>query len=123
MTVALDHLIVPARDKWASARFLAGVLGLPVGDAWGPFVPVGVGNGVALQYAEFDARHLAFLVGEADFDAALARLRAAGVAFHADPHGRTVGEINHLYGGRGVYFDDPDGTQIELITQPYGDAP
>jgi hypothetical protein len=33
------------------------------------------------------------------------------------------GEINHLYGGRGVSFDDPSGHLFELITRPYGETP
>lgn len=124
MTAQLNHIIIPARDKRASATFLAGILGVPVGEQWGPFIPVTVGNGVSLDYAdagEFGAYHCAFLVSEEEFDAAFARIRAAGVAFYGDPHQELPGQINHLYGGRGVYFEDPDGHLIELITQPYGD--
>jgi catechol 2,3-dioxygenase-like lactoylglutathione lyase family enzyme len=122
MSVELNHIIVPARDKHASATFLAGILGLPVGKQWGPFVPVEVANGVTLDYADaadFSRQHCAFLVSEEEFDAAYQRIREGGVAYYADPHHRRPGEINHLYGGRGVYFKDPDGHNMEIITQPY----
>jgi catechol 2,3-dioxygenase-like lactoylglutathione lyase family enzyme len=126
MPVELNHTIVPAADKWASAKFLAAILGLEAGPEWGPFVPLRLANGVTLDFADSASlrpQHYAFLLGEAEFDAALARLESAGAAFYAsfDRSGR--GEINHLYGGRGVYFDDPNGHLFELITRPYGPVP
>lgn len=126
MTVELNHMIVPARDKWASARFLAAILDVPVGPPWGPFVPLKLGNGVTLDFAEwqdFRPQHCAFLVSDDVFDAALAHFGSNGVAIYADPARRRRGEINHLYGGRGVYFDDPNGHLFELITKPYGPIP
>ncbi|MGH7005079.1 MAG: VOC family protein [Alphaproteobacteria bacterium] len=126
MSVELNHIIVPAKDKWASARFLAGILGLEAGPKWAHFVPVRVSNGVTLDYDDSEdvrPQHYAFLVSEAEFDAAFARLRAAGVDFYADPDGTGRGEINNDYGGRGVYFDDPNGHVLEIITRPYGDTP
>jgi catechol 2,3-dioxygenase-like lactoylglutathione lyase family enzyme len=125
MSVELNHTIVPARDKRASAEFLARILGLEAGPDWAQFAPVRVG-GVTLDFAEradFRPQHFAFLLGEAEFEAALARLREAGVAFYADFDRSGRGEINHLYGGRGVYFDDPSGHLMELITRPYGPTP
>jgi catechol 2,3-dioxygenase-like lactoylglutathione lyase family enzyme len=127
MAVALNHIIVPSRDKWASARFLADILGVIAGPEWGPFVSVQTDNGVTLdymEYAESDAiqpTHYAFLVGDAEFDAGLAKLRAAGIQIFAGPHGDGPGEINHLYGGRGVYFHDANGHLLELITAPYAE--
>ena len=126
MAVELNHTIVPATDKWASAKYLAAILGLEAGPEWGRFVPIRLANGVTLDFAEaagFRPQHYAFLVGEAEFDAALARLESVGATFYAsfDRSGR--GEINHLYGGRGVYFDDRNGHLFELITQPYGPTP
>lgn len=121
----LNHLIVPASDKSVSAAFLARILGVGVGEQWGPFLPVRVGR-VTLDFedaASVHHLHLAFLVSDAEFDAALGRLREAGAATYADPFRQRPGEINHLYGGRGVYFDDPDGHYFELITAPYGSAP
>jgi catechol 2,3-dioxygenase-like lactoylglutathione lyase family enzyme len=126
MPVELNHTIIPAADKWASATFLAGILGLEAGAEWAHFVPIRLANGVTLDFAEaagFRPQHYAFLLSEAEFDAALARLKSAGTAFYADFERSGRGEINHLYGGRGVYFDDPNGHLLELITQPYGPAP
>ena len=126
MRVELNHIIVPAHDKAASAKFLTDILGLPEATRWGSFAQVKMSNGVELdfaEYADFRAHHCAFLVGEAEFDAALARLRAAGVAIYADHRLAQPGEINHHYGGRGVYFKDPNGHLFELITRPYGETP
>ncbi|HKD65475.1 MAG TPA: VOC family protein [Candidatus Binataceae bacterium] len=126
MSVQLNHLIIPARDKWESARFLARILDAEPGPEWSIFVPVRVSNGVTLDYADatdFHTQHYAFLVSDAEFDSALARIRNAGIPFFADFTHRGRGEINHLYGGRGVYFDDPSGHLLELITRPYGPVP
>ena len=126
MSVDLNHTIIPAKDKWASAKFLADILNLEAGPEWGHFVPVKTGNGVTLDFSDatdFNPRHFAFLVSEEEFDAALARIRAAGVKHYANFRRERPGEINHLYGGRGVYFDDPNGHLLELITRPYGPTP
>ena len=123
MAVELNHVIFRAKDKWASARFLAGILGIEAGPEWGRFVPVRVANGVTIDFADTPnppQQHYAFLVSEAEFDAAFARIRNAGCAFYANSHRDGPGEINQLYGGRGVYFEDPDSNMLELITQPYG---
>ena len=119
MTVELNHTIVWARDRAASAAFLAGILDLPVGAPVGPFVPIRLGNGVTLDYADAPSvawQHYAFLLGEPEFDAAWARLRDAGLTWYADPFHRRPGEINHELGGRGLYFSDPDGHNMELLT-------
>ncbi|HJU15461.1 MAG TPA: VOC family protein [Stellaceae bacterium] len=126
MSVELNHTIIRVKDKWASAKFLAAILDLEAGPEWGHFVPVRTGNGVTLDFsdsADFSPQHYAFLVSEAEFDAALARIRAQGVRHYATPRRERPGEINHRYGGRGVYFDDPNGHLLELITQPYGPTP
>jgi catechol 2,3-dioxygenase-like lactoylglutathione lyase family enzyme len=126
MTIELNHIIVPAKDPEASAEFLAGILGVTVAPRWGHFVPVKTQNGVTLDFAEykdFKPHHCAFLVSEAEFDAALARLKKSGAAIYANHRREGRGEINHLYGGRGVYFDDPSGHLFELITRPYGETP
>jgi catechol 2,3-dioxygenase-like lactoylglutathione lyase family enzyme len=120
MTVELDHIIIPARDRQASARFLAGILGLSAGPPLGPFVPLRVGNGVTLDYADatdFHSHHCAFLVGDEEFDAAFARIRSEAIPFYADPHHTRPGEINHRNGGRGFYFEDPAGHNMELLTR------
>jgi catechol 2,3-dioxygenase-like lactoylglutathione lyase family enzyme len=126
MSVELNHIIIPARDRRASAKFLAEILNVKVEPDWGGFVPVRTGNGVTLDFEEmqeFREMHCAFLVSEAEFDAALARMRAKGIAFYGNYRRERRGEINRLYGGRGVYFDDPSGHLFELITRPYGPVP
>ena len=128
MTAVLNHTIIPATDAKASAAFLSRILELDVAPTWGPFVPLTVGNGVTLDFMDADASdfgelHLAFLVDEAEFDGMFERIRESGTAYYADPGRNQRGEINHRYGGRGVYFDDPDDHLMEIITQPYGSAP
>ncbi|ARZ70033.1 VOC family protein [Streptomyces sp. HU2014] len=125
MSVELNHTIVHSRDREAAAAFLAGILGLEVGEPAGPFLPVVTGNGVALDYATVDPgsitpQHYAFLVPEAEFPAMFDRIKATGTAFFADPAGRRPGEINRNDGGYGVYFLDPSGHYMELLTRPYG---
>ena len=126
MSVALNHTIIPARDKWVSARFLAFVLDLPAGPEWAHFVPINLGNGVTLDFAESQnirPMHFAFLLGDPEFDAAFERMRQAGIAYYAEWDRTGPGEINRLYGGRGLYFDDADAHQFELITRPYRAIP
>jgi catechol 2,3-dioxygenase-like lactoylglutathione lyase family enzyme len=121
---ALNHLIVPARDKHASAQFLADILGVQVEPPWGHFVPVRTSNGVALDFIDSkDVRtqHYAFLVDDAEFDAGFAKIKDRGIPYYARPDKSGPGEINRYWGGRGVYFEDPDGHLLELITKPYGD--
>ncbi|MFI6847099.1 VOC family protein [Kitasatospora sp. NBC_00085] len=125
MAVQFDHTIVHARDNRESAEFLAGILGLEVGAEWGPFVPVATDNGVTLDFATVPAesivlQHYAFLVSDEEFDAAFARIEADGIAYYADPQLKLPGEINHHHGGRGLYFLDPAGHGLEIITRPYG---
>ncbi len=126
MTIELNHIIIPAKDPRASAKFLADILGVKMERTWGHFVPLRTQNGVTLDFAEdddFRPQHCAFLVSEAEFDASLARLEKSGAPFYANYRREGRGEINHLYGGRGVYFDDPNGHLFELITRPYGKTP
>jgi catechol 2,3-dioxygenase-like lactoylglutathione lyase family enzyme len=85
------------------------------------FDPVGISVNDTRE--EFRPGHYAFLVSDAEFDAAFARIRARGVRYYADPRRTKPGEINHLHGGRGVYFEDPNGHVMEIITHPYGDRP
>ncbi|WP_406083808.1 VOC family protein [Streptomyces virginiae] len=125
MSVQLNHTIIHSRDNRESATFLAHILGLEVGTEWGPFIPVETSNGVTLDFATVPAgsitvQHYAFLLSEEEFDVAFAKIRAALVPYFADPHGRHPGEINHNDGGRGVYFTDPNGHGMEIITRPYG---
>jgi catechol 2,3-dioxygenase-like lactoylglutathione lyase family enzyme len=119
MAVELNHIIVPARDKQASATFLAGVLGVEVGTAWGPFVPLALSNGVTLDFLDaeqFHPQHCAFQLSEPEFDAAVARIRAAELPYWADPFHREPGAVAERFGGRAVYFEDPAGHNMELLT-------
>lgn len=121
MTAALDHTIVPARDREAAARFLAGILGLTVGAETPPFVPIELANGVTLDYmhqpGDIPAGHYAFAVDDATFDTAHARIRDAGVTYHADPMNTRPGEIYRDRGVRGLYFRDPSGHNMEILTK------
>ena len=120
MTAELDHTIVPAHDKQASAEFLAAILGVPVAGPAGPFVAVQVGHGVTLDYDdrwEVAPHHYAFFVDDDTFDAAYERLSADGVTIYADPYHQQAGEMNHRRGGRGLYFSDPNGHNMEIFTR------
>jgi catechol 2,3-dioxygenase-like lactoylglutathione lyase family enzyme len=126
MALSLNHTIVPATDKRASADFLSRILGLLEPTPWGPFLVVPVGNDVSLDFMDahdFEEHHYAFLVDETEFDPIFERIRTSGATYYADPFRHRPNEINHLYGGRGVYFDDPDRHFMEVITQPYGETP
>ena len=124
MTVQLNHTIVWCRDQQRSARFLTEILGRSEAVRFGPFLVVEADNGVSLDFHQVDhevaAQHYAFLVGEDDFEAAFGRIRERGLQYWADPARTRPGEINHHDGGCGVYFQDPDGHLMELITRPYG---
>jgi catechol 2,3-dioxygenase-like lactoylglutathione lyase family enzyme len=123
MAVALNHTIVWCRDKQRSAAFLTEVLGLPAAQRFGPFLIVEVANGVSLDFHDIDGdiapQHYAFLISEDDFDAIYGRIEERGLEHWADPGQQRVG-INRNDGGRGVYFSDPDGHLLEVITRPYG---
>jgi catechol 2,3-dioxygenase-like lactoylglutathione lyase family enzyme len=120
----LDHTIVRSRDRFAAARFLTGLIDAPEPKPFGPFASVPLENGVTLDYLDDDAprivpQHLAFLVAEDEFDAIFGRIQERGLPYWADPHHHEPQRINHHFGGRGVYIDDPDGHSIEFITHTY----
>ncbi|MCX5204252.1 VOC family protein [Streptomyces sp. NBC_00237] len=126
MSVQLNHTIVFSRDNRESAEFFAHIMGLEVGGAFGPFVQVTLANGVDLDFATLPpsqdvfSQHYAFLVSEDEFDAIFGRIKAKGLEYWADPMRKQPGEINTNDGGRGVYFPDPAGHYLEIITVPYG---
>jgi catechol 2,3-dioxygenase-like lactoylglutathione lyase family enzyme len=126
MTARLNHTIVAARDKNASAVFLAQILGLPAPLQLGPFAVVAVGDRLTLDYIEADgeivSQHYAFLVEEAEFDEIFTRIVTRGMPYWADPSQRQRDAINHWDDGRGLYFEDPNGHLLEIITRPYGSA-
>ncbi|RPE37520.1 glyoxalase/bleomycin resistance protein/dioxygenase superfamily protein [Streptomyces sp. Ag109_O5-1] len=122
--VQLNHTAVYASDRQLSAEFIAVILGLKAGAPFGPFLPVDLGNGVTLDYYEkrdepIQSQHYAFLVPDEQFDTMIARLEVLGVTYYADPAHSEPGSINRLFGGRGAYFDDPDGHNMEIMTRPY----
>ncbi len=125
MTVKLNHTIVHSLDPRAAADFFAGVFGLFAPKPFGPFFDVEVGNEVTLAFLDADGmeiqtQHYAFLVSDAEFDQIFGRIQKRGLAYWADPGRTQKGEINHHFGGRGVYFQDPSGHLLEIITKPYG---
>jgi catechol 2,3-dioxygenase-like lactoylglutathione lyase family enzyme len=125
MTIKLNHTIVHSTDKRAAAAFFVELFGLPEPKTFGPFLDVQVANEVTLAFLDADgmeiqAQHYAFLVSEQDFDQIFRRLQERGTTYWADPHQTQEGTINHHYGGRGVYFEDPSGHLLEIITRPYG---
>ena len=126
MTVELNHTIVHAKDKRTSATFFAEILGLSEPKPFAHFLEVRTANGVSLDFMEdkgaFGAQHYAFLISEDEFDAAFARIVERGVEYWADPYKQRPGEISHNDGGRGVYFHEPSGHFLELLTVPYGGA-
>ena len=124
MTIELDHTIVPCRDQVASAKLLAELLGVPWSPtALGPFSPVFVNGGLTLDFQQteeaYPVYHFCFRVPDAEFDAILARLQAAGIAYRGDVRGGLPGEVNTAYGGRMVYWNVPDGHQWEMLTVSY----
>jgi catechol 2,3-dioxygenase-like lactoylglutathione lyase family enzyme len=127
MTVTLNHTIVWCRDSSISARYLSDVLGLEDAKPWGPFMVVEMGNGVSLDYHDFYdsdgeilSQHYAFMVTENEFAEIFGRIQSRGQDYWADPGLNSEGEINDDDGGHGVYFQDPDGHLLEIITRPYG---
>ncbi|RYU09836.1 VOC family protein [Nocardioides iriomotensis] len=127
MSVQLNHTIVHARDKHETARHLVEILGLPDPTTYGPFVVVQVGNDVSLDVADDHGtphpQHYAFLVTEAEFDQIHGRIQERGLEWWADPFHRRPREVNDNDGGRGVYWNDPNGHSLEILTVPYGGWP
>lgn len=123
MAIQLNHTIVNVRDKRASVRFLTELFGLAPAKPFAHFLTVQMANGVTLDFCDADyqpePQHYAFLVSDAEFDAIFGRIRASGIDYWADPAKRQKGEINHHFGGRGVYFEEPSGHFLEIITRPY----
>jgi extradiol dioxygenase family protein len=121
MAVHLNHTIIPVRDKKTSATFLSEVLGLDAPTPFGPFMCVETANGVSLDYDDRWGSvpgHYAFLVTEDEFDAIFTRIKERGLAYWADPGHQQENVIND--NGRGFYFEDPSGNNMEVLTRPYG---
>lgn len=124
MPIDLNHTIVGSTDALASATWVAQILGLEPPHRFGPFWEVVTANGVTLAFQDWTEQttwqHYAFLISEEEFDAVFARITEQGVDYFADPGAQQKGQINTHDGGRGMYFADPDGHWLEVITRPYG---
>jgi catechol 2,3-dioxygenase-like lactoylglutathione lyase family enzyme len=122
----LNHTIIYCSDRTRSSRFLTDILGRQAPDHYGPFAVVVLDNDVSLDFLEGDGaiaeQHLAFLISDSEFDEVFGRIKARHLDFWADPGRTKAGVINHNDGGRGVYFSDPDGHLLEVLTVPYGGA-
>ncbi len=125
MSIRFNHTLVYTRDKKVSSTFMTDILGLPAASPFGPFLVVELENGASLDFLEVGEatvprQHYAFLIDEEDFDPIFGRIRAGGLDYWADPFKQRAGEINRNDGGRGVYFEDPNGHLLEVLTRPYG---
>jgi len=126
MSIKFNHTIIAAKDKKQSASWLTELFSLPDPEPFGHFLAVAVANDVSLDYAEVGGgeeirpQHYAFLVSEDDFDSIYGKIRDRGIEHWADPRRGRPGEINRNDGGRGVYFQDPAGHYMEILTRPYG---
>ena len=125
MAVEFNHTLIACRDKHQASAFMAEILGLSPPEPYGDFMCVDLANGVSLDFLEagdreFQTQHYAFLISENEFDEVFGRIRERGLDYWADPFRRQATEINHRDGGRGVYFCDPDGHLLEVLTRPYG---
>lgn len=124
MTIELNHTIVPARDKDASARFFSRIFGVPYEPSGGYFAPVRVNDRFTLDFDDdyspderFDIHHYAFHVSDEEFDQIFGRVQEAGLAYGSEPGHPENGKLNNWNGGRGVYFRDPSGHLLELLTR------
>jgi catechol 2,3-dioxygenase-like lactoylglutathione lyase family enzyme len=119
MAMVLDHTIVPARNKVVSAQFFARIFGLSYEGPHSHFAPVKVNDSLTLDFDDrdnFESHHYAFRIGEAEFDAIFDRVKAEGIAYGSGPRSRSDMQINHRHGGRGFYFEDPNGHVLEVMT-------
>jgi catechol 2,3-dioxygenase-like lactoylglutathione lyase family enzyme len=124
MTIHLDHTIVPARNKIASAKMLGELLGVPWAESGvGPFAPVYVNDGLTLDFIEteedFPVYHFCFRVAQDEFDAILGRIRAAGMTYRSTVRGPEDMRINTEFGGSMIYWNEPEGHQWEILTVSY----
>lgn len=124
MTIQLDHFIVPSRNQIAAAKLLAELLGVPWAEtAIGPFSPVFLNEGLTLDFIEtdeqFPVHHYCFRVGDEEFDAILERIKAAGIKYRSAVRGPVDMQISTQFGGRGIYWNEPDGHQWEMLTVSY----
>jgi catechol 2,3-dioxygenase-like lactoylglutathione lyase family enzyme len=121
MAIVLDHTIVPAKDKVASAEFLADIFGLTVKPGEGYFAQVQINDSLTFDFAdqpEPRSHHYAFHISEAEFEEIFDRVKAKGLPYGSAPYNHTDGQIYTRRGGRGFYFEDPNGHLLEVMTVP-----
>jgi len=128
LSVQLDHILIPVKDRQAAAKLLAFILGVPWGESsFGPFTAVYVNDGLTLDFDETDAafpvHHYCFRVAEGDFDAILSRIESAGIAYRSSPHGPVDGRVDTAHGGKIVYWSAPGGHYWEALTVSYARQP
>lgn len=124
MTIHLDHLMIPTRNKLASAKLLADLLGVPWSETGvGPFAPVFVNDHLTLDFDEWTepipAIHFCFRVSEDDFNAVLQRIKVSGIPYRSNVHGPVDFKIDTQHGGSIVYWNEPDGHMWEMLTVSY----
>jgi catechol 2,3-dioxygenase-like lactoylglutathione lyase family enzyme len=120
MAITLNHTIVPAHDKEASAEFFAHMFGLRYEGAMGHFAPVRINETLTLDFDNwdhFEMHHYAFHVSDAEFDSIFSRIKDAGIPYGSGPFSQEDMQINTRRGGRGIYFKDPNGHVLELMTR------
>jgi len=125
MAIRLDHIIVPSHDRVEAAKLLAGLLDVPWEESRGDFAPVYVNENLTLDFAQreqFESHHICFHVADADFEAILQRIQAAGITYRSRPHGEDDFRINTRLGGKNLYWKDADGHQWEILTVSYARA-
>jgi catechol 2,3-dioxygenase-like lactoylglutathione lyase family enzyme len=119
MPILLDHTIVPARDKLASATFFAEIFGLSVKSADGYFAQVQVNDSLTFDFSDEpkpQSHHYAFHISDTEFEAIYERVKAKGLPYGSGPYNHTDGKIYTRRGGRGFYFEDPNGHLLEVMT-------
>ncbi len=124
MTVHLDHLMVPSRNKVAAAKLLAELLGVPWSKTGtGPFVPVFINDNLTVDFDEWAEPlpkiHYCFRVSQSEFDDILGRIKSAGIEYRSDVHGPVDFKVNTQHGGSIVYWNEPDGHYWEMLTVSY----
>lgn len=124
MAIQLDHFIVPSHNKVASAQRLAEILGVPWAEtALGPFSPVFINDGLTLDFVEtadaYPVHHYCFRVSQDEFDTILARIKAEGIPYRSAVRGPDDRQVSTQFGGNGVYWNEPDGHQWEMLTVSY----
>ena len=119
MPITLNHTIVPSRDTVAAQQWFARIFGLQPEPMMGHFAPVRVNESLTFDFDNadgFEGHHYAFLVSDEEFDAIHERVKQEGIVWGSDPWDYQNQRLNSRRGGRGVYFPDPDGHLLELMT-------